>query len=101
MHYLFFPEATEMQMTGVGPWELLTTDISAQPGAPATATVTFRSITPAPGSVVTSSTTIKATVDYEIRNFRPSTYFLDFVFEATTPNRTSVRPSHPKDQTRA
>lgn len=24
MHYLFFPEATEMQMTGVGPWEIHT-----------------------------------------------------------------------------
>jgi quercetin dioxygenase-like cupin family protein len=88
MHYLFFPEATEMQMTGVGPWELLTTDISEQPGAKATATVTVRSVTPAPGSAVTPSTTIKATVDYDIRNFKPSTYFLDFVFETTTPNRT-------------
>ena len=88
MHYLFFPEATEMQITGVGPWELLTTDISTQPGVTATATVTVRDITPAPGSEVTPSTTIKATVDYDIRNFRPSTYFLDFVFETTTPNRT-------------
>jgi hypothetical protein len=88
MHYLFFTETTEMQITGVGPWEILTTDISAQPGALATATVTVRSITPAPGSEVTPSTTTKATVDYDIRNFRPSTYFLDFVFETTTPNRT-------------
>lgn len=88
MHYLFFPEATEMQMTGVGPWEILTTDISAQPGATATATVTVRNITPTPGSELTPSTTIKATVDYDIRNFRPSTYYLNFVFETTTPNRT-------------
>ncbi len=33
MHYLFFPEATEMQMTGIGPWELQTSDISKPGGA--------------------------------------------------------------------
>jgi quercetin dioxygenase-like cupin family protein len=88
MHYLFFPEATEMQMTGVGPWELETSDIAAQPGTPATATVTVRSITPVAGSALTPSTTIKAVIDYDIRGFKPSTYYLDFVFETTTPNRT-------------
>jgi quercetin dioxygenase-like cupin family protein len=88
MHYLFFPEATEMQMTGEGPWELFTTDVSLQAiGAP-TATVAVRSITPAAGSELTPSTTIEATVDYDIKNFKPSTYYLDFVFETTTPNRT-------------
>jgi quercetin dioxygenase-like cupin family protein len=76
MHFLFFPEATEMQMTGIGPWELQTSDISA-PAAVPTATVTVRSITP-----------INAVVDYDIGGFRPSTYFLDFVFETTTPNKT-------------
>jgi len=86
MHFLFFPEATEMQMTGVGPWELQTTDINAPAEVP-TATATVRSITPLPGSEVTPSTTIKAVVDYDIRGFRPFTYFLDFVFETTTPNK--------------
>jgi len=37
---------------------------------------------------VTPSTTIKAIVDYDIHGFKPSTYYLDFVFETTTPNRT-------------
>jgi quercetin dioxygenase-like cupin family protein len=87
MHFLFFPEATEMQMTGIGPWELQTTDISAPAEVP-TATVTVRSITPLPGSELTSSTTVSAVVDYDIRGFRPSTYFLDFVFETKTPNKT-------------
>jgi quercetin dioxygenase-like cupin family protein len=88
MHYLFFPEATEMQMTGVGPWELLTSDITPQPGAVPTATVTIRSITPPPGSELTPSTPITAVVDYTIGSFKPSTYWLDFVFETTTPNKT-------------
>lgn len=90
MHFLFFPEATEMQLTGVGPWELQTTDITPQPGIIPTATVTVRSITPLPGSELTPSTTIKATVDYNIQNFRPSTYWLDFAFETTTPNKTFI-----------
>jgi hypothetical protein len=87
MHFLFFPEATEMQLTGVGPWELQTSDLNA-PGEVPTATVTVRTITPLPGSELTPSTTIKAVVDYDIRGFKPSTYFLDFVFETTTPNKT-------------
>lgn len=87
MHFLFFPEATEMQMTGVGPWELQTTDISAPAQVP-TATATVKSITPLHGSKLTPSTTINAVVDYDIRGFRPSTYWLDFVFETTTPNKT-------------
>jgi ChrR-like protein with cupin domain len=90
MHFLFFSEATEMQLTGVGPWELQTTDISAQPGIIPTATVTVRSITPLPGSELAPSTTIKATLDYNIQNFRPSTYWLDFAFETTTPNKTFI-----------
>jgi len=87
MHFLFFPEATEMQMTGVGPWELQTTDISAPAQVP-TATATVKSITPQPGSKLMPSTTINAVVDYDIRGFQPSTYWLDFVFETTTPNKT-------------
>jgi len=90
MHFLFFPEATEMQMTGIGPWELQTSDISAQPGIVPTATVTVRSITPLPGSELTPSTTIKVVVDYNIQNFRPSTYWLDLAFETTTPNKTFI-----------
>jgi quercetin dioxygenase-like cupin family protein len=87
MHFLFFPEAAEMQMTGIGPWELQTSDISA-PSAVPTATVTIRSITPLRGSELTASTPIIAVVDYVIGGFQPSTYFLDFVFETTTPNKT-------------
>jgi len=87
MHFLFFPEATEMQMTGVGPWELQTTDINAPAQVP-TATATVKSITPQPGSKLTPSTMINAVVDYDIRGFQPSTYWLDFVFETTTPNKT-------------
>jgi quercetin dioxygenase-like cupin family protein len=88
MHFLFFPEATEMQMTGIGPWELQTSDITPQPGVVPTSTVTIRSITPLPGSELTPSTTVTAVVDYSIGSFKPSTYWLDFVFETTTPNKT-------------
>jgi quercetin dioxygenase-like cupin family protein len=93
VHYLFFPENTELQITGVGPWELMTTDPNEKPAAAApptipTATVRLRSITPKPGSELAPFVPIKVTVDYDIRNFRPSTYFLDILFETTTPNRT-------------
>jgi quercetin dioxygenase-like cupin family protein len=91
MHFLFFPEATEMQLTGVGPWELQTTDINAPSEVP-TATATVKSITPLPGSELTPSTTINAVVDYDIRGFRPSTYWLDIVFETTTPGRMIGAP---------
>jgi quercetin dioxygenase-like cupin family protein len=92
MHYLFFPEATEMQMTGVGPWELITTDPDAPPAVP-TATVTVHDIAPSAGSDLAAATTFKADVDYEIHNFRPATYYLQIVFETTTPNQTFSIPS--------
>lgn len=92
MHYLSFPEATELQVTGVGPWEVLTSDISRHGDGTSTATVTLRSIAPAALSELTSSTTIRAVVDYDIRDFRPSTYWLDFVFESTTPGRSFGAP---------
>jgi quercetin dioxygenase-like cupin family protein len=88
MHYLFFPEETEMQMTGFGPWELLTTDIEARPGEPSTGSVTIRSIKPAAGTELSSTGTIEAVVDYAVQNFRPDTYFLSVQFESTTPNQT-------------
>src|SRR4051794_16915279 len=75
MHFLFFPEAAEMQMTGIGPWELQTSDISAPAEVP-TATVTVRSIAPLAGSELTPTTTINAVIDYDIRGFKPSTYWL-------------------------
>ncbi len=87
MHYLFFAENTELQITGVGPWEMMTTDPKEKPIAEG-ATVKVRDITPAPGSELTPATTVKATIDYNIQNFRPDTYFLDFVFESRVPNRT-------------
>ncbi|HEX3067802.1 MAG TPA: cupin domain-containing protein [Thermoanaerobaculia bacterium] len=88
VHFLYFPENTELQITGVGPWELMTTDPNAKPAAAEGATVKVREITPAPGSELTPTATIKATIDYNIQNFRPDTYFLDFVFESRVPNRT-------------
>jgi quercetin dioxygenase-like cupin family protein len=92
MHYLFFPEATEMQMTGVGPWELFTTDPNAPPAVP-TATVTVHDIAPSAGSDLAAATTFKAEVDYEIHTFRPSTNYLQIVFETTTLNQTFSMPS--------
>ena len=87
MHFLFFPEATEMQMTGdraVG----VADERHQRAGRVPTATVDRSSITPLPGSELTPSTPINAVVDYDIGGFRPSTYFSIFVFETTTPNRT-------------
>lgn len=92
MHYLFFPEATEMQMTGVGPWELMTTDPNALPAVP-TATVIVHDIAPSEHTDLTAATTFKAEVDYEIHNFRPGTYYLQIVFETTKPNQTFSMPS--------
>lgn len=92
MHYLFFPEATEMQITGVGPWELMTTDPNAPPAVP-TATVTVHDITPSAGTDLTAAATFTAQVDYEIHNFRPSTFYLQIVFETTKPNQTFSLPS--------
>jgi hypothetical protein len=92
MHYLFFPEAAEMQITGDGPWELFTTDPNAPPAIP-TATVTVHDIAPSAGTDLTAAATFKAVVDYEVHNFRPGTYYLQIVFETTTPNRTISMPS--------
>lgn len=92
MHYLFFPEATEMQITAVGPWELFTTDPNAPPAVP-TATVMVHDIAPSEHTDLTAATTFKAEVDYEVHNFRPATYSLQIVFETTTPNRTFSIPS--------
>jgi len=92
MHYLFFSEATEMQITAVGPWELFTTDPNAPPAVP-TATVTVHDIAPSAGSDLTAAPAFKAMVDYEVHNFRPGTYYLQIVFETTTPNRTFSIPS--------
>lgn len=88
MHYLFFPEATEFQVTATGPWEVQMSDITPQSNPATTATVMVRKITPAAGNALTPSTMIKATAEYEIRNFHPATYYLGIVFESTMPNRT-------------
>jgi quercetin dioxygenase-like cupin family protein len=92
MHYLFFPEAAEMQITGVGPWELFTTDPNALPAIP-TATITVHDIAPLAGSDLAAAKIFKADVDYEVHNFRPGTYYLQVVFETTTPSRTFSMPS--------
>jgi quercetin dioxygenase-like cupin family protein len=92
VHYLFFPEATELQITAVGPWELFTTDPNAPPAVP-TATATVHDIAPSEHTDLTAATTFKAEVDYEVHNFRPGTYYLQVVFETTTPNRTFGIPS--------
>ena len=82
MHYVFFPEETVLQMTGIGPWEIHTTDIADR--EPASATLTLRRITPEPNAKVDESTV----VDYDVQNFRPDTYSFSVQFETTTPNRT-------------
>jgi len=92
MHYLFFRETTEMQITAVGPWELFTTDPNALPAVP-TATVTVHDIAPSEHTDLTKATTFKAEVDYEVHNFRPHTYYLQIVFETTTANQTFSIPS--------
>jgi len=92
VHYLFFPEATELQITAAGPWELFTTDPNAPPAVP-TATVMVHDIAPSEHTDLTTATTFKADVDYEVHNFRPATYYLQIVFETTTPNQTISIPS--------
>ena len=87
MHYIFFPEATELQMTGIGPWEVHTTDIEPKESE-ATATLSLRTISPQPGSALDKSGSLRATVDYEIRDFRPDSFFLMMQFRSTTEGMT-------------
>ncbi len=86
MHYVYFREETVLQMTGVGPWELHTTDVDAK--APATGTLIVHRVKPDPGSVLPPSATIEVTVDYDIQNFRADTFYLSIQFESTRPNET-------------
>lgn len=88
MHYLFFSEATEMQMTGLGPWEIHKTDISAPADVPTTGTIVLRSVDPPTGSELANPKEITAVVDYEVHNFRPATFFLTMQFESQTPNQS-------------
>jgi quercetin dioxygenase-like cupin family protein len=88
MHFLYFPDETVMQMTGVGPWELFTTDVESKGSAKATGRLTLRNITPAPGTELGEDATIRATVDYAIDDFRPDTFHLSIQFESTTPGKT-------------
>lgn len=85
-HYLFFPEETVLQLTGMGPWEIHPAE--GQPEEPASGTVTLRSADPPALSVLGDARNIVATVDYEIENFRPATYFLSMQFESTVPNQS-------------
>lgn len=73
-----------MQMTGIGPWELFTTDVER--ASASSGTVTVRSTKPAAGSPLTSK--VEATVDYTIQNFHPDTFYLSIQFESTVPNQT-------------
>lgn len=86
MHFLFFPEETEMQMTGIGPWEIHTTEPVSE--TPATATLTVRSIDPPAASELGDAKQITAVVDYSVANFRPATFFLTMQFETITPDKT-------------
>jgi hypothetical protein len=62
MHYVYFPEATELQITGHGPWEIHTTDIAPPHGEKSTATVVIRNITPPAGAELTAATELVANV---------------------------------------
>ena len=88
MHFAFFTEDTEVQLTGVGPWESHTTDIEPRVGAKPTANIIVRSITPAPGTELTPETELVAEVDYSITSFRPETFFMTMQFESIVPNQT-------------
>ena len=88
MHFLYFPDDTVMQMTGVGPWELFTTDIESRKNSKATGRVSLRSVTPAAGTKLADDATIEATVDYAIDDFDPNTFHLTLQFESNTPNQT-------------
>jgi quercetin dioxygenase-like cupin family protein len=78
MHFLFFPEDTEIQLTGLGPWKLHTADVS----------IRIMKVTPLPGSVVTAETKLTVEVAYDIRNFQPETFALSLQFETPTANQT-------------
>jgi hypothetical protein len=92
MHYVYFPEATELQITGHGPWEIHTTDVAPPQGEKSTATVVIRNITPHAGAELTAATELVANVDYNISNFRPETFFLSMKFESAVPGQTFSSP---------
>jgi quercetin dioxygenase-like cupin family protein len=88
MHYVLFPEETEMQLTGTGPWEMHRTDVSPDPLAPAHATVSVRRVTPPAGTIVSEETEIEVEVDYAIEAFRPDTFHLSLQFATPTDGKT-------------
>jgi quercetin dioxygenase-like cupin family protein len=87
MHYVFFPEDTVLQMTGLGPWRIETTDLSA-PAVVSTARVRIVDLKPAAGASLASTDTITAAVEYEIDGFRPATFLLSLQFDTNTPGKT-------------
>lgn len=92
MHYLYFPEGTEIQLTGHGPWEIHTTDSGAPGGEKASATVIVHNITPPAGAELTAATELVAKVEYTISNFRPETFYLTMQFESAVPKQTFSSP---------
>ena len=87
MHYLFFPEETVLQMTGIGPWKMEMSNVSA-PAAPATATLRIVDIQPAAHAKLGPSDSVTVTVDYDIDGFRPDTFMLSLQFDTGTAGRT-------------
>lgn len=88
MHYLYFPEETVMQMTGLGPWKIETSD-PAQQNPPVTATVTLREISPKAGEALSAPVSVSATVDYAIHEaFRADTYYFTVQFQSIEEGRT-------------
>jgi quercetin dioxygenase-like cupin family protein len=87
MHFIFFPEDTVLQMTGIGPWLMERSDIAA-PSTQATGSVRIVKVEPEAGSKLSAGRTITVTVEYEIHGFRPDTFLLSLQFDTLTAGRT-------------
>jgi hypothetical protein len=92
MHYLYFPEETVLQITGMGPWELEMGKIPPYKPSWARATVTVRRATPAERTSLQNAKKLQVVVDYTLDRFRPNVYALSIHFESKTPGRTFAAP---------
>jgi mannose-6-phosphate isomerase-like protein (cupin superfamily) len=84
-HSLFFPVETVLQLTGIGPWEVVP---AAAKSGKATGSVQIVAVSPAEGTIVDEETVIVIEVEYSVEPFQAETFRLTAQFDTKTPGRT-------------
>ena len=105
-HSLFFPVETILQLTGVGPWEVVPTPPAKR--GKARGEVRIVSVSPPEGTIVGEENEIVIEVEYAVEPFEAETFLLLAQFDTTTPGRTvsirrtieggSLIPTPPRDE---